>query len=176
MIGVSLSSLPTIVAYTVFMASCIVMAIVQHPQCADPGQLQHTRNQATMLQGWVLSMLATAFTSIIMSGAVLSRKRTVSSPQGASAAQDDVLKRNASVLSFVGWCHLRTGCLVMLPSVVLTFFMSVFPDRVCLTSEMRLLFVGSVFTACKCTVSVQSAQLKFHARGTSGFTYNPRPS
>jgi len=141
--GIAPASIPSIVANVVLVLSCAMMAIVGHPQCADGQQLVHTRNHAAILQGWVTAMLAAGLCGIYASGAAKYASWSVRHKESTSLS----LQRSEGVRVYVTKVHLRTMLLILLPSVLLTIFMSIVPEKVCLTSEIRVMFIGATFTS-----------------------------
>ena len=121
------------------------MAAVGNPQCADEQQVGHTRNQAEVLLGWVVTLLVAGFCGIKVSGALKFALRGKEKAKATSI----LLQRSEGVRAYVTQFHLRTMLLHIVPCVLLAVLMSIFPERVCLTSEVRILFIGATFTACK---------------------------
>ncbi len=143
--AVAPASFPTIIAYAVLVVSCLVMAAVGHPQCSAPGQLANTRNHAETLQGWVVAMVAAGLCGFYVSGAGMHAPSDLK----LKALQSLSLQRSEGVRVYVTKIHLRTLALVLAPSVLITALISIVPERVCLISEVRVLFIGAIFTACK---------------------------
>ena len=141
--GSSASSIPTAAAYTIFAVSCLAVTFHGHPQCA--ANAEQTRTQTSTLQGWLVAMLATALSTIYLTGVF---KRVQISPL-RQQLRPDVLQRSDGVLRFVGWSHFRTGFLLLMPVLLLTTLMTAAPERICMISEIRMMLIGCSFSACK---------------------------
>lgn len=143
--GMGAASIPTVIAYALFVLGCAAMAVFGHPQCAAEEQVPSTRQQAEMLLGWVVGLLLAGLCGIRLSAAVnveIEGKQECQAP-------GNWLQRSRGVRAYVTRFHLRTLLLHLAPCVLLPLLMSIVPERICLTSEIRVLFIGAIFTACK---------------------------
>ena len=139
--GLAPASIPTLIAYTIFVLSCLAMAVVGHPQCSALEQKTFTSYQAETLQGWVTAALAVVICSLHPF-----KKTTINTQQTI------LLQRQRNVRMFVSKYHVRVGVLILAAGVFLSTLMTVVPSRFCLVSEVRMLFIGATFTAGKSRV------------------------